>query len=230
MKTTLITAALCLGCIAFAAAEDETITYTTTTGIYTGNNGGSYSSFSFTLSDALFSGTASTTNALTTASDGSESYASSTLSLTSILLVPRYTTGTITADTLVITDSEGNTVATSTGVTSSSRANRDVFDSTKFYTRNVYTYTFSGAELTVGETYTARFYTNGEVTNQQLIASYNGNGTSEGGAVAASLGSTRNYQPGGMVITVSSVSVPEPATATLGLLALGALALRRRRA
>ncbi len=229
MKTTLITAALCLGCIAFAAGEEETITYTTTTGIYTGNDGGSYSSFSFTLSDALFSGTASTTNALTTASDGSESYASSTLSLTSILIVARYSTGTITADTLVITDSSGNTVATSTGVTSSSQVNYDVFDSERLYTRNVYTYTFSDAELTVGETYTATFYTNGSVTSQQLIASYNGNGTSEGGAVAASL-RNNNYQPGGMVITVSSVSVPEPATATLGLLALGALALRRRRA
>ncbi len=227
MKTTLITAALCLGCIAFAAGEEETITYTTTTGIYTGNDGGNYSSFSFTLSDALFSGTASTTNALTTASDGSESYASSTLSLTSILIVARNSGGTITADTLVITDSEGNIVATSTGVTSSSQVNYDVFDSSEYYTRNVYTYTFSDAELTVGETYTATFYTNGSVTSQQLIASYNGNQT--GSTVAASLGDS-NYQPGGMVITVSSVSVPEPATATLGLLALGALALRRRRA
>ncbi len=229
MKTTLITAALFLGCIAFAADEEETVTYTTTTGIYNGINGGGYTSFSFTLSDALFSGTADTTNALTTASDGSESYASSTLSLTSILIVARNSGGTITADTLVITDSSGNIVATSTGVTSSSQANYDVFDTTKFYTRNVYTYTFSGAELTVGETYTATFYTDGEVTSQQLIASYNGNGTSDGGAAAASL-SNSTYQPGGMVITVSSVSVPEPATATLGLLALGALALRRRRA
>ncbi len=229
MKTTLITAALCLGCIAFAAAEEETITYTTTTGIYTGNGAGNYSSFSFTLSEALFSGTASTTNALTTASDGSESYASSTLSLTSILIVAGNSTGTISADTLVITDSSGNTVATSTGVTSSRQTNYDVFDSSEYYTRNVYTYTFSDAELTVGETYTVTFYTDGEVTNQRLMTSYNGNGTSEGGAAAASL-STAGYQPGGMVITVSSVSVPEPATATLGLLALGALALRRRRA
>ncbi len=229
MKTTLITAALCLGCIAFAAAEEETITYTTTTGIYTGNGAGNYSSFSFTLSEALFSGTASTTNAFTTASDGSESYASNTLSLTSILIVAGNSGGTITADTLVITDSSGNTVATSTGVTSSRQVNYDVFDSDEYYTRNVYTYTFSDAELTVGETYTVTFYIDGEVSSQRLMTSYNGNGTAEGGATAASL-STAGYQPGGMVITVSSVSVPEPVTATLGLLALGALALRRRRA
>ncbi len=225
----LFAASLSLGIVASASAT-SVVTYTTTTGIYNGNNGGNNSSFTFTLSDGLFSGTSDTTNASTTASDSSSAYAATTVSLDSILIVARNSGTELTADQIVITNSSGKTVATSTSYSSKSAVRYDVFDSSYYYTRYATTYSFENATLTVGETYTVTFYMSGDVSSQSLMTSYNGSYYSSS-TVAATLPNSTNYQPGGMVITTSITSIPEPST--FGLLAgLGALALvasRRRR-
>ncbi len=256
MKKILSTAALALALAASAGAatnyELGSTSYTMTTGLAEGQGGGSYSSFSFTLSNSDFSttsNTATTTNILTQASDGSSSYASEFVALTSISVVLRNSNSTTTATTLVIKEKDSDTtVLTSTSLINTvSQLHTDIFDSSETATRPTLTFTFSTTDLSgsslleVGKTYTAYFVDNNNNTvNTPLLTSHNNRyGSSAQGHYhytgtpptihPASL-SDAGFQPAGLQINTKSVTVvPEPATATLSLLALAGLAARRRR-
>ncbi len=240
MKKTLMTALLGLVMTGAASAAYTLgeVDYTTTTGMSTGSDNGTASYFKFTLSNDLFNGTATASNAITTASDASTSF-TEVVGLTSIEVVSRYgNDSAVLPATLKITDVNGNLVATSSSsVKNGNVRHYDVFDSADYWTRFSFTFSFDelSSQLTVGETYTATFYdANGDAMQVGMIASKNGSGTGEGVA-AAVMGTTPNYQPAGLVISTTSLveettpAVPEPTTATLSLLALAGLCARRRR-
>ncbi len=253
MKKTLLTAALCLGLIPMASAVDYTlgdIQYTTTSGISDGiSNAFDASYVTFTLSDKWFSGTSTTSNVLTTASNGDTQYLSSdaTLALTSISFVRRANGASATGTTIKITDAENRVVATSSAVTMGTVnvRNYDIFlgDSTdpnnsEYVTAKTASWTFDALDsiLTVGETYTIKFYNeSGTQVNMGISVSHSGSGNGQPEQTFASAGGNATYQPAGMIISTTSLlatssdAVPEPATATLSLLALAGVAARRRR-
>ncbi len=227
MKKTLITAVLAFGMMGAAFGETTytlgDVTYTTTNPMHPSTNHSghvfsSVSSFTFTLTASLFNNAATTTQ--TVASNGDTSYAStadSKVSLTSITLWEKeHQNYSTIPDSITIKDSNGTTVATSSSFT---RHNDQLLPCN----HDGGTWTFSGVNLlTVGSTYTVEFATwNIAVTN--LGAS--GFATTKGDAA---------WQPASLKIVTTSVNavtpaVPEPATATLSLLALAGLATRRRR-
>ncbi len=238
MKKTIITTALVLGLASFSSAADYTLgdtTYTTTTGI---TNGQGYfsnrSSFTFTLSNALFNGTQSGINAITTASDSSSSFASNTVALDKIHFSFYGGAGNLAA----VQISQGDTiVATSTNRSySATGAATDVFTGETYNNRIQQTWQFdeNTVALTLGTTYTITFLnSSSEATGVTLEVSYCDDDTQ-----AAFVGTANNhsYQPAGLVITTLSTvpvssggAIPEPTTATLSLLALAGLAARRRR-
>ncbi len=240
MKKTIIAAALCLG-LATAASASYTLgttNYTTTTGMFEGASSANVASFTFTLSDELFAGSASVSNALTTANDGSSTFTTQ-VGLTGMKLVSRYSSNSQEVSVIKITDSSGALVATSTAITLNSNGrNYDVFATDKYWSRESYTITFSALEsvLTVGETYTVMAYdSEGSALTLGLYGSKNGTGVGSGMNAAVMTGAA-SYQPGGMIISTTALvatadtpAIPEPATATLSLLALAGLATRRRR-
>ncbi|MCC8020365.1 MAG: PEP-CTERM sorting domain-containing protein [Akkermansia sp.] len=101
---------------------------------------------------------------------------------------------------------------------------------------------YTNVNTTISSSLTLVYQVNGEWTSQQVSFS-----STDGGTVTVDLGENTlssstvyavlatskgswTQTTGTISLTAASSAVPEPATATLGLLALGALALRRRRA
>ena len=204
-----------------------------------GADGGSYSSFTITLGNRTFANnTATTTNAITTATGvqteiGYTGYQADAVDLQSIALVARNQNQKLTDPlTLVLTDSAGEVVAVSSSSSQESVVNHDIFDSSAYWTRYLCTFSFESASdslLSIGETYTATFYSvyseeTRTVSKQSLFASKISAAPDSSGVQFG----TSMYQPGGMVLKAVGV-VPEPSAATLSLLALAGLVARRRR-
>ncbi len=219
MKTTLITAALCLGLAASASADTTTLDLleglTTSWATDLKNN---FESTTFTA-DAFV-------NWLGGQSDG-------------VYCTPM-NGGGIVADTTLTSGEDGYTlsvysrnnyggsvagIATTIEDTSSLTSLDLSYTNSSSYSCTIYlVYQLNGEwerdyiTLSQGETATLTVdLSNASLTSSTVYA-------------AVSVTGTASYRTGTISLTATSGAVPEPATATLGLLALGALALRRRRA
>ncbi len=237
MKYTLFTALALAAAIAYG--DEETDTYTTTTS-ETSTNFGNYSAWTVVWGSS---------NGLSTTLNGETAIIPDTVSLSSIRVTsPDASSGTYTSDVKLAvytytstgsgsssTDVLGSLVGLSTNSTGSWTANTN------------YTFEFSDVTLESGTRY-AFVFVSADSTAESLASALE-SGTYSGTAfrvvVSSGLQSggdfTRLYGTGlsgstywsGYAVDatyVTTAAVPEPATATLGLLALGALALRRRRA
>ncbi len=219
MKTTLITAALCLGLAASASADTTTLDLldglTTSWATDLKNN---FESTTFTA-DAFV-------NWLGSQSDG-------------VYCTPM-NGGSIVADTTLTSREDGYTlsvysrnnyggsvagIATTIEDTSSLTSLDLSYTNSSSYDCDIYlVYQLNGewkiysTTISQGETATLTVdLSNASLTSSTVYA-------------AVSVTGTASYRTGTISLTATSGAVPEPATATLGLLALGALALRRRRA
>ncbi len=236
MKYTLFTALALAAAIAYGG--EETDTYTTTTS-ETSTNKGNYSAWTVVwgsstgLSTTLNGETATIPNtvSLSSITVTSPSDGSSTTSDVKLAVYTYTSTGSGNSSTDVL----GSLVGLSTNSTGSWSASTE------------YTFEFSDVTLESGTRY-AFVFVSSDSTAESLASAlesdtYSGtafrvvvsSGLQSGGDFTRLYGtglSGSSYWSGWAVDAtyVTTAAVPEPATATLGLLALGALALRRRRA
>ncbi|MCC8021844.1 MAG: PEP-CTERM sorting domain-containing protein [Akkermansia sp.] len=233
MKYTLFTA-LALGA-AIAYGDEETDTYTTTTS-ETNTDKGNYSAWTVVwgsstgLSTTLNGETATIpdTVSLSSITVNSPSDGSSTTSNVKLAVYTYTSTGSGGTEDVL-----GSLVGLSTNSTGGWTASAN------------YTFEFSDVTLASGTRYAFVFVSSDSTAESLASALESGtySGTAFRVVVSKSLQSggnfTRTYGAdlatywSGMAVDatyVTTAAVPEPATATLGLLALGALALRRRRA
>ncbi len=250
MKKTLFTSFLAIACLSSTvAAADDTITYTTENGYFywsgEGNNDQEWSNYCDsslnTSTDTLtFSINSSSVNAskpvgstdgasLTTATDASNNILSdaslatgTTVNLESIMILGADTGANWTGITLTITGADGSTVATSTSISVIQKhLTYDPWASSEptqaKYSVAAATFGFEDdIQLIVGDVYTI------------TLSSYvNLKGTILGDDGFSIDGSSINSAAGLTIVTTERI--PEPATATLSLLALAGLMLRRRR-
>ncbi|MCD8070765.1 MAG: PEP-CTERM sorting domain-containing protein [Akkermansiaceae bacterium] len=235
MKYTLFTA-LALGAAAIAYGDEGTDTYTTTTS-ETNTDKGNYSAWTVVWGSST---------GLSTTLSGETATIPDTVSLSSITVTsPSYSASSYTSDVKLAvytytstgsggtTDVLGSLVGLSTNSTGSWSASTD------------YTFEFSDVTLESGTRY-AFVFVSSDSTAESLASAlesgtYSGtafrvvvsSGLQSGGDFTRIYGADlATYWSGTAVDAtyVTTAAVPEPATATLGLLALGALALRRRRA
>ncbi len=228
MKTTLITAALCLGLTAAASASSSFTTDLSPSDIsVTVNGSGISSSDVFGYETDSWYGTYENSS-----SSGHVSASDSTLSL-SIGAVSSGAGNFAGLHFDLPTDTESATLSFSILKASAWGGNLSSFTYT--YTCTVYgfdsegnaaeigTWTYSGS---AGEDYSADVSIALSVGGETSYTSY--------GLIFNSEDTSAQTSNAGVGMAISNItvsgSVPEPATATLGLLALGALALRRRRA
>ncbi|MCD8071355.1 MAG: PEP-CTERM sorting domain-containing protein [Akkermansiaceae bacterium] len=220
MKTTLITAALCLGLAASASADTTTLDLLD--GLTTDNATSLLNDFQTTkfTADAFVSW-------LGGQSDG-------------VYCTPMNGQNTIVADTSLTSGEDGYTLSVysrrnyggsvagiaATIEDTSSLTSLDLsYTNSSLYSCDIYlVYQLDGEweidSTTISQGETATFTV--DLSDSSL--------TSSTVYVAVSVTGTASYRTGTISLTATSGAVPEPATATLGLLALGALALRRRRA
>ncbi len=236
MKYTLFTALALAAAIAYG--DEETDTYTTTTS-ETSTNFGNYSAWTVVWGSST---------GLSTTLNGETATIPDTVSLSSITVTSPSTEGSASQYT-------GNVkLAVYTYTSTGSGGTGDVLgslvglstNSTGGWTASTnYTFEFSDVTLESGTRYAFVFVSSDSTAESLASALESGtySGTAFRVVVSSSLQSsgdfTRLYTTAlnsyysGMAVDatyVTTAAVPEPATATLGLLALGALALRRRRA
>lgn len=243
-KTLTMLAVIVTAATSLFAEEDltQTAIYTTTAGMTNGLGNFNAALFTFKLTDDYFTGTATTTNVLTTSNNGATSFGD-TMTLTSMHLVARDNYSLAGISNLAIYDGSGTLVATSVSKTTANVANTDPFDG-KYWTRQSADFTFSGTDVIAKDTvYTVKFLNadGGVITTATNDTGFKASASLVSGM---SIGGNGNYQPAGLVIVTQGIvppvtpdpdpnpgtgSIPEPATATLGLLALAGLCARRRR-
>ncbi len=249
MKKTLYTSVLALCCACAAVAEDltdPTELYTFTTGAcQTSSSGnGSYTSINnFSIDADSYGLSLAVDTWATSCSDSSISAdeagftTGTTVSLDSIVLYSR-TDSQITdatakyyidpATIMIITSNVDGSVITSDALTISDEMVTIGSTSVSAYAM---TFSFDAADsIVLDDTYTITFGTvdeDGDITSLDLgmnVATAAG-GTDSGWYV----NTDTNYGPNGAVATTSTYTIPEPATATLSLVALAGLMVRRRR-
>ncbi|MCC8020406.1 MAG: PEP-CTERM sorting domain-containing protein [Akkermansia sp.] len=222
MKTTLITAALCLGLAASASADttldllenvaDQGSSRLTYEFQYGGTTAITISSWLDEQSDGVYwtvrnAGTGSNSNVDAALTNNGDSY---TLSFTNR---QRYG-GSAVGIATTISDTSSLT-SLDLSYTASSGESGTIY--LVYQTGD--TWTMDSAAFTVGSEATISVDLSETALSSSTVyvqvATTSGYGTTTTGTIS---------------LTATSVAVPEPATATLGLLALGALALRRRRA
>ncbi len=210
--------------------------YTVQSGMGSGASSGNYTSFTLNFPDAHFDAAnpPAGKNSLTTVenADGSPMTdyeiwqsqslfsAGSTFSLQSLQITGGYTNGTSFAEGLVlkVTDSQGITL-TSNAVVKSNATVRDPFDGSTYFVsgKDIGTFTFSTeVSMIVGQSYSFQFV--------------NASGTSVTTRLTAVQGSNIGALNGNYAPSITAIGyIPEPGTATLSVLALAGLVLRRRR-
>ncbi len=223
MKTTLITAALCLGLAASASADttldllenvadqgSSRLTYEFQSG---GTTAITISSWLDEQSDGVYwtvrnAGTGSNSNVDAALTNNGDSY---TLSFTNR---QRYGGSAVGIATTISEDTSSLTSLDLSYTASSGEAGTIylVYQVNGEWTMESIAFTV-GSEATISVDLSEKSLSSSTVYVQ--VATTSGYGTTTTGTIS---------------LTATSGAVPEPATATLGLLALGALALRRRRA
>ncbi len=234
MKKTLITTALACG-LAFAAAADDTTTYSTTNSASTTVNNAWFNGFTFTL-DSDFASSRLTT----TATAGELAFADQNqVSLDSITVNIRSVQGTSVG--LALTNASGMVLTVSDNSVTSTGNQTWTFTNTSISTTEqlyfVYFNAAADAGVSVGTTLTAgqMVMAGGskmiQYGNQTGVDSLYMLGNNQSKNMSAN---KQSYAPM-LTIATSSIptppapSIPEPATATLSLLALAGIAVRRRR-
>ncbi len=239
MKYTLFTALALAAAIAYGDAETDT--YTTTTS-ETSTNFGNYSAWTVVWGSST---------GLSTTLSGETATIPDTVSLSFIKVTSPNTEGSASQYTGDVKLAVYTYTSTGSGSSSTDVLGSLVglsTNSTKSWTASTdYTFEFSGVTLESGTRY-AFVFVSSDSTAESLASElesgiYSGtafrvvvsSGLQSGGDFTRLYGtglSGSTYWSGWAVDAtyVTTAAVPEPATATLGLLALGALALRRRRA
>ncbi|MFI3243932.1 MAG: PEP-CTERM sorting domain-containing protein [Akkermansia sp.] len=259
MKKTLFTSILALCCAGAAVADTtEKVTYTTSNYVGDNMNGGNYNSIAFNI-DSDYYGLnptidAAVTSADSTASEAKEYFTSdAALTLDSITVVSRYSTGSSpsytdsnTEDSITYSVSSYYAYITIDGTTYTSK-----YSTTKtqvlvyedgdngYYTRSLMTFDLANSDLAIytDTSYTLQFGYTVTATDSETseTSTFEVTGASVGLAADVQsndwyFGSSSTYGNPGMSITTSAlVTIPEPTTATLSLVALAGLMVRRRR-
>ncbi len=234
MKYKLFTA-LALGA-AIAYGDEETDTYTTTTS-ETSTNFGNYSAWTVVWGSST---------GLSTTLNGETAFIPDTVSLSSIRVAsPSASSGTYTSDVKLAVYTYTSTASGGTADVLGSLVGLSTNSTGSWTASTNYTFEFSDVTLESGTRYAFVFVS--AVSTAESLASalesgtYSGttfrvvvsSGLQSGGDFTRLYGSNLATYWSGYAVDatyVTTAAVPEPATATLGLLALGALALRRRRA
>lgn len=230
MKKTLVTLAALMAGFAYATPAEDAVELTYSSNITNTNyNGGAYSGVQFNIQGALSAGL------LQLEGESPLEALPSVVTLNSLIIKSRPNNTTASTVYAALLDDEGKILTLSNN---SSRASNG----------SNYSFTFNGYEISTTTTYSVALVTGtsgltiGSVlttnkANAQLAAW--GGGFTE--AKTANLGLLKNndytiheshaYIPDiTLSITAATPAVPEPATATLSLLALAGLIARRRRA
>ena len=236
MKKTLI-ALMTMACMAVATDESPAWTISTN-GTYNGTEGAAVAGLSFILSNDMSS-------RVTIEAPSTSSYLTSELAIDSITLTTRGGKDVTGEYSMYIVDSVGTLVAVAGNTITLDTNNVATEMNFSFTTKSAYG---SNASLTLGEKYSALLVTTsymtenwtnyavgdvvpgGDVNSIQLAMYSYGNETNSAEWIAAGASQATQF-PGFAPIasvTVHSI-IPEPATATLSLLALAGLAARRRR-
>ena len=236
MKKTLI-ALMAMASMAVATEESPAWTFSTN-GTYNGTEGAGVAGLTFVLSNNMSS-------RVTIEAPSTSSYLSSELAIDSITLTTRGGKDITGEYSMYIVDSVGTLVAVAGNTITLDTNNVATAMNFDFTSNSAYG---SNASLTLGEKYSALLITTSYMTNNWTnyavgdvvpgnhvnsiqLAMYNyGNETNSAEWIAAGASQATQF-PGFAPIasvTVHSI-IPEPATATLSLLALAGLAARRRR-
>lgn len=230
MKKTLFTSLLALCCASVAMASDYTTTVATNT-----DTGGYYGIY-FELSDEY------TSSSITNSTAAAEAFAEATqVSLDSIEFTLKSTQGYVSYDTLINSEialyCDGEYITSGTvssyDITVLAMDSMDdlgVITTTYTYTYKSITYSFDDTVIDLDEEYTISFTTDTGSAARLEIGMTQDNVTTDnwGGLNASGSDPSTNYAPT-VTISTSYVAVPEPATATLSLVALAGLMVRRRR-
>ncbi len=241
MKKTLFTSILALCCASAAMAT----TYTTQNGAATTTNGGVYASITFVLDGTEASDYTTTTD------DGTSVFeAASTVNLDSITIYSRVScsandtwdtmgndsTGTaFTYDNLVLCITIDGTSYYSSTATVENGDTTVTGTLTSMENLASLTFEFEDVTISTATTYTAALYTydsNTEAYTATSISLSASQYTSDDWSLTNLAGSVQGNSFGPTattVVTSTYVAVPEPATATLSLVALAGLMVRRRR-
>ncbi len=235
MKYTLFTA-LALTAAAIAYGDEETDTYTTTTS-ETNTNKGNYSAWTVVWGSST---------GLSTTLNGETATIPDTVSLSSITVNSPSDGSSTTSDVKLAVYTYTSTGSAGTGDVLGSLVGLSTNSTGGWTASTNYTFEFSDVTLESGTRY-AFVFVSSDSTAESLASALESDtysGTAFRVVVSTDLQSSGNnftraygadlatYWSGIAVDAtyVTTAAVPEPATATLGLLALGALALRRRRA
>lgn len=232
-----------------ASANNGTTTCTTTIAASgTNDNGGSYNGVYLTISDSVFN------DASNLAVDSQEAYGNAldldtfittTVSLEYLTIYSRnYTTNFSSVNYLTITGSfynENNELESSSYTISSSNFTIESVDIDSAQTTYraqeslIIDFTSSKIELAIGEQYFISFYNSSDALQSLTLAASSQASKSSDGTVILGLANnvesaTTQFSPAGMtVVLTSTMSIPEPTTASLSLVALAGLIRRRRR-